>query len=1030
MSSFELPASFAQRRFWWLDRLDPGLPTYNVPWSVEFAGPLDIAALRAALQAAVDRHEALRSTLRAPDGDPVQVVPEHAELAWRLTDLSASADPVAAATARMETLARVPFDLEQGPLLRADLLRLGPQRHWLVLVCHHAIGDMWSFNVLFEELVADYTGEPVAPPPIQYADFAAWQAQQTSAWAQSEEYFRGQFDGAPVTLEVAGVRPRPARASYLGRTFEFAFPAPLAEAVRTMARAAGTTVFTVLLSAFATLVGRMAGRTDVLVGIPVSGRLRPETERVVGLFANTLPLRVRPRPDVDFATLVDETRIAVAGALVHQELPFDRIVEMSDIPRDINRSPLIQVFFQYEEMPPPLRTGELTLTPIMLENGGAKFDISMGAWLSPEGVLLGSLNYATDLYDEAWADAFLAYYLTLIGEVTSRPTATLSTVDYLSAAERERVTAVWPAGAPLPAGPDTAIAALSDAAVLPAVGGDAPARIAGALRALGVGPESRVGIHLARDERLIPAVLGVWWVGAAYVPLDPAFPPARLAAMVADAGVSVILGDAPDLGPDAPAVRVLPFDEALRGEPAQRLGVPAEAAAYTIFTSGSTGRPKGVTVTQGNVATMLRAFSEILPLDGSHHLVAVTTLAFDISVLELLLPALCGARVTVADAETAGDAMALRKLLENVGATALQATPATWRALVVTGGVPPTVALRLCGGEALPRDLAEALTTDGATVFNVYGPTETTVWSAAGLVLPGEPVRVGPPIPGTRIYILDDLLRPVPTTVTGQVFIGGPGVARGYHGNPALTARRFIPDPFSTGGRLYATGDLGRWMPDGRVELLGRNDHQVKIRGFRIELGEAEAVLREHPAVDDAVVVVRGEGEASHLAAFVTLHSGSNAVTVEALREHAARSLPAYLVPSVVAILDRLPLNASGKVDRAALPDVAPMRHAGSPPQTPTEVTLAQVWCSVLGIDAVAREDDFFAVGGNSLAATRLLFRVRETFGTDVSLRDFYAATTLAACARVIDEVAAAGVPVQSIGRVDRAALARPAGPR
>jgi len=1028
MTSFELPASFAQRRFWWLDRLDPGLPTYNVPWSVELTGPLDEQALRSVLQSAVDRHEALRTTLREADGDPVQVVADHLELAWHTMDVSTAADPMAAAAARAVKLARQPFDLERGPLVRVELLRLAPEHHRLVLVCHHAVSDGWSFGVLFDELVAEYNGGHPEPPPIQYADFAAWQAQQKDAWAQAEQYWRAELAGAPTTLELAGVRPRPNRPSYAGHTFEFLLGQPLSAAVRQTAREAGTTVFAVLLAGFAATVARMAGRDDVLVGVPVSGRVLPETENVFGLFTNTVPLRLRLGEAGDFRTLVAQARANVAEALTHQDYPFDRIVELANLTRDITRSPLVQVFFQFEDSPRSVRHGDLTWSPIIMDNGGAKFDLSVATHLMPDGEIAGWFNYATDLYDEAWANRFLDLYRGMLAAATAAPTARLSTLDYLPAAERQLVTREWATGAALPDGPWTAAELLAGAPGLPAAARQDARHVAGALRALGVGPEQPVGIYLARDERLIPAVLGCWWAGAAYVPLDPNLPPARLAAMVADSGLRVVIGGDHPAEPLGEHVRVLPYKEALSGDPIDPVPVPPTAAAYTIFTSGSTGRPKGVTVTQGNVASMLRAFQGILPLGPGDHLVAITTLSFDISVLELLLPPLCGCRVTVADAQTATDANALRRLLQESGATALQATPATWRALHLTGGIPATVRLRLCGGEALPPDLAEALTTDGAQVWNVYGPTETTVWSAAGVVTRGEPVRIGPPIPGTRLYVLDDSLLPVPPTVTGQLFIGGPGVARGYHGRPDLTARQFIPDPFSDdGGRLYATGDLGRWTADGRIELLGRNDHQVKIRGFRIELGEVESVLRAHPLVDDAVVVVRGEGEGRHLAAFVSARAAE--LDEESLREHLVRQLPAYLVPAGFAILDRLPLNASGKVDRSALPDLVPTRRGGTPPTSPTQVALAELWRDVLGVPTVAVEDDFFALGGHSLDATRLLFRIRQSFGIEVSLRDFYAAPTLGDCARLIDETVVAGTTAApTIGRIDRSQLM--AGPR
>ncbi len=1001
--------------------MDPELPTYNMPWLVELTGLLDVDALRAALAAALSRHEALRTTLREVDGEPVQVVAAEASLAWRLTDLSSALEPDEAARERTERLARQPFDLRQGPLLRAELLRLGPQRHQLVVVCHRVVGDGRSVGILLEQLVDDYVGKPVPAPPIQYPDFAAWQADRAAAWRGAEEFWRSTLAGAPTTVELAGVRPRRPRPSHRGAVAEFVVPSSVVGPLREVARSRGTTLFPVLLAGYAATVGRLAGRTDLLVGVPVAGREPAETERVVGLFVNTLALRLRPRRDASFVAFVAEVAATLAAASAHQELPFDRVVEVCQVPPDATRSALVQVMFQRAESLAPVRTDGLRWVPRILDNGGATVDLSLTVSEIDDGSVRGALTYATDLYDAPWAGRFVDCLLTLLGRVSGQPTAPLGAVDILSSRERARVAGDFATGANLPDGPGTAIGLLSG------VAGDEPARIAGSLRALGVGPESRVGICLPRDERLVSAVLGVWWAGAAYVPLDPAFPPARLAAMVADSGLRIVLGSGPFADSEGASQRgtseerteragepgwqcegagvtSVGYADALRGEPVPCVDLPAQAAAYTIFTSGSTGRPKGVTVSQGNVAALLRAFRALLPLGPDDHLVAVTTLSFDISVLELLLPGLCGARVTVADAETAMDPNALRRLLRETGATAMQATPATWRALAISGGVPETVRLRLCGGEALPRDLAVELVGDGAQLWNVYGPTETTVWSAAGRVEPSEPVRVGPPIPGTRMYVLDGALCPVPIGVTGEVFLGGAGVARGYHDKPGLTAERFVPDPFSANGeRLYATGDLGRWCPDGRVELLGRADHQVKLRGFRIEIEEIEAMLRSSPGVSDAAVALVSDPD-PRLVAYVV---GS----AEGLAGRLAGALPEYMVPALFQELDHLPRTPNGKLDRSALP--APRIQAQTPsrgPSTPTEEGLVPIWQELLRLEQPPGADDnFFVLGGHSLTAITLLARVRDELGVEVPLRELFNHPTIAGLAELVETIRAEG---------------------
>ncbi|WP_326553333.1 non-ribosomal peptide synthetase [Micromonospora sp. NBC_01813] len=1018
---YEFPASFGQRRLWLLDRIDPGLPTYNVPWAIHLSGPLDPAALHRALSAALARHEALRTVFRESAGRPVQVVAATAELPWRIVDLAGESDQAAAVRQRCGRLARVQFDLRTGPLLRAELLRLAPDEHVLLVVYHHIVADGWSLRILVQQMIDDYAGRPVPEPPIQYADFALWQAEQAQredpvglgepggpagqaapddSWQRAERYWAAELAGADPVLTLPTERVRPRQPSLQGASVPFVLADQEAALLRQFARDHGVSLFTVLLAGFGATLARLAGRDDLLVGVPVAGRQQPETEQVVGLFMNTLPVRLRPRPAAAFASLLTQVRDTVAGALAHQQVPFERIVEICRAPRELASSPLTQVMFQLEELPGEAELDGLRWRPEMLDNGGAKLDLTL-MMVDGEGELTGRLIYATDLFDAAWAGQFVELLRTVLHAAVRAPERSLGDLPLLPSAQVSTVTVDWATGPALPAGPPTAIEML--AAVWPT---DEPARIAGALRRLGVGPEDRVGLCLPRDDRLIPALLGIWWAGAGYVPLDPDHPPARLAMMIADAGVEVVLGTgAPTTGlPTPPQVRVVSLDDALAAEPVPRLPIPATAAAYTIFTSGSTGRPKGVTIDQGNVAALLRAFGGLLPIGPTDHLVAVTTVAFDISVLELLLPLVCGARVTVADTDTAADARALRRLLERTGATVLQATPATWRALVTSGGVPRHVRLRICGGEALPRDLADDLLTDETQLWNVYGPTETTVWSTATVVASSGPVLVGGPIPGTRCYVLDDRLRPVPPGVVGEVFLGGAGVARGYQRQPARTSERFVPDPFSTDGeRLYATGDLARWRTDGSLELLGRADHQVKIRGFRIEPGEIEVVLRSCPGVTDAAVTVT-TGPDPRLVAYLV---GDD----RQVRGWLTDRLPGYLVPAAVIPLDSLPRTANGKLDRAALP--APDWSAGAPtraPGTDTERHLVGLWQDLLGLaEAPGVDANFFALGGHSLTATALIARITSELNAELPLRALFRGPTIAELARAVDEHAASG---------------------
>jgi amino acid adenylation domain-containing protein len=1023
----QVPATPAQRRMWFIDQMMPGLSAYNVPWVIRVSGPLDAAALRRALNETVARHEAWRTVFTESGGQPVQRVRPVAEVPCELTEL-----PEITAREHIHRLTREPFDLASGPLIRAALFQTRPDEHLLALVFHHIVVDGWSFQLFFQQLLAGYQNQPVPSPPLQYTDYAEWEATRPAAVA-AEHYWAHALDGAQSIVELPADRPRPAEPSFAGGQYDFTIPG--AGRVKEFARARGLTPFAVLLAAFGATVARFTGRDDLLIGVPVSGRTQPGTDQVAGLFTNTLPVRLKAGAQTTFDELLTATRRTLVEGMEHQDLPFERIADLVKAERGLSFSPLVQLLFQWEELPGAVRTGDLTWHPELQDNGGSKLDLTLSV-LEHDNVLSGRITYAADLYDEASAARFAECWLALTDAALAHPSARLVTLPLTPPGQLALVTQAWAAGSPLPAGPDTAIALLTrspgsgltsrteahadeaaahgaDAGQLPqgVAGADGSgegqaevsarwervARIAGALTAAGVGPESKVGLCLPRDGQLIDALLGIWWAGGAYVPLDPAYPSARLEAMVADAGVQLVLGD-------FPGVKSLSLDDALAAEPIARQEIHPHSAAYTIFTSGSTGRPKGVTVTQANVASMLRAFQSLLGLGSEDHLVAVTTLAFDISVLELLLPLACGAQVTVAGAETAADPVALRALLESAGATALQATPATWRALTLTGGVPKNVRVRLCGGEALPADLAESLTGPGIELWNVYGPTETTVWSAASVVEPGAPIVLGPPIPGTQLYVLDDALNPVPPGVTGQLFIGGPGVTRGYHGRASLTAQQFLPDPFTSGGRLYATGDLARWRGDGRLDFLGRQDQQIKLRGYRIELGEIEAVLRECPGVTDAVVTVSTPGGDPRLAAYVVGET-------EGLRELLAVRLPDYMLPSVFMSLAELPRTLNGKADRKALPE--PVWMAGSKSRAPSsevELQLARLWQELLSMPELpGAEDNFFALGGHSLTATSLLARVRSELGPAVPLIAFFRMPTVAALAVEVEAGQAGG---------------------
>jgi amino acid adenylation domain-containing protein len=1057
MGLYEFPASYGQRRMWLLAQLDPDEPTYNIGWALWLDGELDLAALERAWTAALVRHEALRTTFRDEAGVPLQVIEESpAEQSIELSSVEQlpAEQRESAARELIAGLARIPIDPAVGPPVRTCLVRLSAQRHVFAVVAHHIVADGWSFRILFEELAGDYAairaggGPVVEEPPIQYADFAIWQLEHAEAagFAQAERFWRSALAGAPAALPLPVDHGYPTRQAFTAAGIDGRLDPELAAELRRVAAEQGSTLFAVLLAGYALVLSRLTGESELLIAVPMAARTRPETESVVGLFMNTVPIRIRVKPRQTLAELVRTAHAATVQALAQQELPFARIVELARPVRDPARLPLVQVMFAMEESWAVPDRGGLRWRPELVENGTAKFELELTVTDAPDGPGL-RVNYNTALFAAATGELVADGYQRTLRSLAERPDRTVAEVRLMPEQLYRRVSEIWPDGGTL----GIADAGLTGAALLRrpctgdavlAQGSDATltgeqirrraAAIAAALRGHGVGRADRVAILLPRGARLLPAILAVWSLGACYVPLDPIYPAQRLAGMVADAGARAILldtgvPDAPGVPAGAPPLATVDLAELdlaaldLAGLPAGELpdpDLPPTAPAYTMFTSGSTGRPKAVTVTQGGVGALLTAVAPIFELGPADRFVAISTFAFDIALVELLAPALAGGRTVIADAEQTLDAALLRQLLAGSGATALQATPAAWRMLVDAGGVPDGVRLRITAGEPLPRDLADAIgpspidadaigSGGGVRLWNLYGPTETTIYSGGAPVLPGEPIEIGSIIAGTRLYVLDSELRPVPPGVLGELYIGGAGVAHGYHGAPGLTADRFVPDPFGEpGGRLYRTGDVGRWRPSGRVELAGRADRQFKIRGYRVESGEIEAALRSHPEVAEAVVSVRGGGHDVRLVGYLVSRSGADQPPSD-LREHLRAVLPDYMVPAGFVLLDRLPLTASGKVDHRALPEPNWAAGAGeqpTEPRTPVESALAVIFAEVLALPRpVGVTDNFFALGGHSLTATQLMTRVRTAYGVDLPLRMLFADPTVAGLASALD---------------------------
>jgi len=902
------PASFSQQRLWFLDQLAPGSAAYNVPGAVRIHGPLDLDAWRRSGNEITRRHEALRTTFEQADGQPVQVIAESAEPEFTVVDCAHLRGPDADAAIR--ELARAefarPFSLSTGPLLRMRFLRLSPDEHVLLLTMHHIVADLWSTSLAIGEMVLLYegyrTGREAAVPdlPIQYADYAVWQRRQIegNALAADLEYWKQALAGAPPALELPTDRPRPDVQGTRGGSRPFRLAAPVADGLRDLGRRENATPFMTLLAAFQVLLHRYGGGDDIVVGVPVANRGRPEIERLIGFFVNTLALRGDLSGGPSFRELLARVRRACLGGYAHQQLPFERLVEELHPRRDLSRSPIFGVSFVFQNIPlPDFDVGGLRLEPFDVDSSTARFDLELQVFDRPDG-MAGWFEYNSDLFDAATVDQMSRHLETLAASLVADPGRPVAQVP-MRTGEEEDLLRRWNATGRTWPGPLLAHerfaqqAARTPGAEAVRCGtshlsyGELDRRsnqLARRLNRLGVGPGVLVGICMDRCTDMVVAMLAVLKAGGAYVPLDPGFPPDRIRFMLADSGLPVLLTQRGVRDSLAPRTATVLCTDEIRDElDAEPDGPPGPQAgpgdlAYVIYTSGSTGQPKGVQIPHAALGNFLLAMKERPGIDAGDTLLAVTTLSFDIAMLELLLPLAEGARVVLASRETAADGERLAALLAASGATMMQATPATWRMLLDAGWEGRGGLRALAGGEALPGELAQRLRGKVGTLWNMYGPTETTIWSSVARVGDG-PVTLGEPIANTELYILDPAGQPCPLGVPGELYIGGAGLARGYLGRPELTAERFVPGPPVPGGasRLYRTGDLVRRRAGG-IEFLGRLDHQVKLRGFRIELGEIESVLERQPAVRHAVAAIREDVPGDqHLVAYVVPAAGQDA---------------------------------------------------------------------------------------------------------------------------------------------------------
>ncbi len=1020
-----LPASPAQERFWIVDQLKKGDPSLNVAVRFLLTGALDTAALIRALNLVVARHETLRANFEQVDGRLAQIVVPEREIEVPVTDLS-NLEPTrqrAEADRLADEIARQSFALEAGPLIRARLLRCAPEQHILLITVHHIVSDGWSIGVITDEIRAAYEAysagrEPRLPElAIQYADFALWKNEQTAGDVGAESYWRERLSGLP-RFEMMPDFARSPLNDGKGHIVSRLLPKRLTQKLQAFALNHDSTLFMAYYAALCALLSRYTGETDIVTGTHFACRDAVEVEPLIGPFAQNLVLRTDTAGDPTFVELLDRASETISGALLHPDIPYDRITAGRG-----DGGPLFSInFIHQRDFVKPWQCGTLRMDPIPSRSPGAWYDLNLFLVERVDGWRL-SCEYNTSLYRMATVELLLEHFELLLTAIAADPYRCISEYDFLTQSEQRCLLSEWnntaasypthlcvhdllrlaaartPGRVAAEAGPETITYEQLDAW---------SNRIARYLKSRGARPGVYVGICMDRSLDMLAAVLAVLKTGAAYLPLDPAFPASRLEFMSEDADIRILVTSDSQRQRIQTGACVVNIDR-------ERLPIGAESplpledkvssdgVAYILYTSGSTGKPKGVEVQHRSVINMLYGMQAHLQLGEADSVLAITTLSFDIATLELYLPLITGARIILASQKQAADPLELREVLARVRPTFLQATPVTWRMLIDAGWNGTPGLKMLCGGEKMTPELATALLSRGGILWNAYGPTETAVWSTIGRVEPGETITIGRPIANTLIYILDTQLRLLPLGVPGEIYIGGDGVAKGYRNRLELNAQRFLSNPFGP-GRLYRTGDIGRYLPGGNIEILGRNDAQVKVRGFRIELGEVEAALAAVEGVRAAAVAVRTDPAGENmLAGYFVPRAG---VDAGAVRQALSAKLPPYMVPTWLVAMAELPVTPNGKLDRKALPEPQAAQPAPAvaeiSPADPLEATLISIWESVLGVAPVRRQDNFFELGGHSVLAARMFTRLEKAIGKSLPLATLFQAPTIAKLASLI----------------------------
>jgi len=1025
--------SFAQQRLWFLDQLDPGSPAYNLSTALRLPGPLDIATLKRSLNEIVRRHEALRTTIQFNDGEPLQIIAPTLNLDVELIDLTGVTPAMREQEARRLAFseAQQGFDLSRGPLLRASLLRLGEADHVLVLSMHHIISDGWSLGLLFAELTTLYqayaTGNssPLPELPFQYADYAEWQRQylQGDTLANLLDYWKQQLAGAPPLMELPADRPRGPLLNRSGATQSFRLSTEISEGLRFLARRQDVTLFMVLLAAFKTLLHRYTGVSDLVIGVPIANRNRAEVENLIGFFVNTLVLRTDLSGNPTFNELLGRVRKVTLEAYAHQDLPFEKLVEEIQPERRLNHNPLFQVAFVLQNVPTlsgAIFDQQPNQAPITV--GATKFDLSLSL-AEGDREISGAFEYITALFNGDTISRMIGHFQTLLASIVTNPDARLSDLAILTESERSQLlseahgitsdlpelTAHQLFENQVQQSPQNTAVIFNDTKLTYEELNRRANQCAHYLQSIGVGPETKVGLLMERGPALVVGLLGILKAGGAFLPLDPAYPADRVAFMLRDAGVQVLVTQkqlADKLSTDT--MEVVYLDEIPDGSNENpRSKLTPDSLVYMIYTSGSTGTPKGVLIEHRGLCNIARAQTRLFRVRPQDRVLQFASLSFDAAIFEVVLALANGATLCLAPRESLLPGASLNHLIDELGITTVTLPPSALAVLPVEELL--TLRNMIAAGEAVSAELV-ARWIKGRHFFNGYGPTETTIWTTLCECDDATvPPPIGRPIDNTSVYLLDAYLQPVPIGGRGEIYIGGVGVARGYLNLPELTAERFIPDPFSQrpGARLYRTGDRGRLRRDGQIEFVGRIDHQVKLRGYRIELGEIEMTLGMHPNVRQAVVTAPEDrsGE-KRLVAYVELNDADQ-TSVDQLRSFLKTKLPEYMVPAAFVALDNLPLTPSGKVNRSALPapgDAARADHEVIPPQGPVEEVLAGIWTELLDLDQVGRDSSFFELGGHSLLATQVVSRVLDLLSVELQVRQIFETPTIAELAAALLE--------------------------